>query len=121
MRITLVGIERDGFVKLAADGTVTAADFSADGKNPIENVLGPAWPTFRVILDLGPVNYVDSSAIGWLIGTQKTFREKGGAFAVYHIQPAVRQVFDLLKVGRVVPLCENEQSARESLSGGATK
>ncbi len=120
MKITLVGIERDGFVKLTADGTITAADFSADGKNPIEGILGPAWASFRVILDLGPVNYVDSSAIGWLIGTQKTFREKAGAFAVYSIQPAVRQVFDLLKVGRVVPLCDNEQSARDAL-GGETK
>lgn len=84
----------------------------------MEGVLGPAWSTFRVILDFSPVSYVDSSAIGWLIGTQKTFREKGGAFAVYGIQPAVRQIFDLLKVGRVVPLCENENAAREALGGG---
>jgi len=70
-----------------------------------------------VLLDLGQVSYIDSSAIGWLIGTQKSFRDKGGSFAVFHLQPAVRQVLDLLKVGRVVPLCENEQTARTAVGG----
>jgi anti-anti-sigma factor len=115
MKLSLNGIEPSGVVKLTADGTVTAADFAADGKNPIETVLGPAWSTFRVLLDLHTVGYIDSSAIGWLIGTQKAFREKGGSFAVYHVQPAVRQVLDLLKVGRVVPICESEQAARTAI------
>jgi len=118
MKITLAGIERDGFVKLTADGTITVADFSADGKNPLESALGPSFATFKVLLNISAVNYIDSSAIGWLIGSQKTFREQGGGFAVYHIQPAVRQVLDLLKVGRVVPLCNDEISARDTLGGG---
>lgn len=115
MKISLNGIEPSGIVKLAMEGAVTAADFSVDGKNPIEAVLGPAWTTFRVLLDMANVSYIDSSAIGWLIGTQKSFRDKGGSFAVYHVQPAVKQVLDLLKVGRVVPLCENEQTARTAV------
>jgi len=119
MKLTLAGIERDGFVKLSVDGPITAGDFSADGKNPIESTLGPTWYTFRVLLDLKAVNYIDSSAIGWLIGSQKIFREHQGGFAVYHIQPAVKQVLDLLKVGRVVPLCDNEAAARTALGAGA--
>lgn len=115
MKISLNGIEPTGIVKLALEGTVTSADFGADGKNPIESVLGPAWNSFRVLLDMATVSYIDSSAIGWLIGTQKSFRDKGGSFAVYHVQPAVKQVLDLLKVGRVVPLCENEQTARTAV------
>ena len=117
MKLSLAGIERDGFVKLVGDGTVTTADFGADGKNPIEAVLGPSWNTFRVLLDFATVSYIDSSAIGWLIGSQKSFREKGGAFAVYNVQPSVRQVLDLIKVGCVVPLCDNETSAREVIGG----
>ena len=115
MKISLNGIEPSGVVKLTADGTVTAGDFDASGKNPIETVLGPAWATFRVLLDLGHVSYIDSSAVGWLIGTSKAFREKGGSFAIYQLQPTVKQVLDLLKVGRVVPLCENEQTARTAV------
>ncbi|MGC4034090.1 MAG: STAS domain-containing protein [Tepidisphaeraceae bacterium] len=117
MKLTLNGIEPTGIVKLLAHGPVTATELPADGKNPIEALLGPQWTTFRVLLDLAQVPYIDSSAIGWLIGTQKAFRDKGGSFAVYHIQPAVKQVLDLLKVGRVVPLCENEQTARTAVGG----
>jgi anti-anti-sigma factor len=118
MKISLAGIEREGFVKLTADGPITATDFSADGKNPIEGLLGPAWAGFRVILDLGHVSYIDSSAIGWLIGTQKAFRDGGGSLAIYKIQPSVRQVLDLLKVGKIVPLCDTEQGARDAITAG---
>lgn len=119
MKLSLVSIERDGYVKLAAGGNITASDFSADGKNPIEGVLGPKWPSFRVILDVSEVAYIDSSAIGWLIASQKTFREQGGGFAVYDVQPSVKQVLDLLKVGKVVPLCNTEESARQIVNGSA--
>ncbi len=119
MKLALGGIERDGFVKLVVDGTVTSADFSPDGKNPLEGVLGPTWNTFRVVMDMAQVVYADSSAIGWLISSQKSFKDAGGAIAVYHLQPAVKQVFDLLKVGKVVPLCENELAARAAI--GASK
>ncbi|HEY0007898.1 MAG TPA: STAS domain-containing protein [Tepidisphaeraceae bacterium] len=115
MKIALAGIEKTGLVKLMADGTITASDFAADGKNPIEGILGPSWKTFTVLMDFAAVSYIDSSAIGWLIGTQKMFREGGGGLAVYHLQPAVKQVLDLLKVGRLVPLCENEEAARAAI------
>ena len=117
MKLLLNGIEPSGVVKLTADGTVTAQDFDASGKNPIESVLGPTWTSFRVLMDMASVSYIDSSAIGWLIGTQKAFREKGGSFAVYHVQPAVMQVLNLLKVGRVVPICDNEPAARTAVGG----
>lgn len=119
MKISLGGIERDGFIKLVVEGAITALDFSADGKNPLEGILGPAWATFRLVLDVGGVPYVDSSAVGWLIGTQKACRDAGGGIAIYRLQPAVKQVFDLLKVGKVVPTCDNELAAREAIGGKA--
>jgi anti-anti-sigma factor len=115
MKIALAGFEKTGVVKLTAEGTFTAADLPADGKNPLEGVLGPNWKTFNVLMDFGAVSYIDSSAIGWLLGTQKTFREGGGNFAIYRIQPAVKQVLDLLKVGRVVHLCDTEDAARAAI------
>ena len=47
MKIVLAGIEREGIVKLTIDGTITSVDFSADGKNPLEGVVGPAWAGWR--------------------------------------------------------------------------
>jgi len=116
MKISMVSIERDGIVKLAVEGNATASDFlGIAGKNPIEPVLGPNWANFRVLIDMSRVPYIDSSAIGWFINSQKSFKTAGGALALYGVQPSVRQVLELLRVGRIVPFTDTEQAARAAL------
>lgn len=117
MKLQLVSIERDGLVKISTQGNITSTDIDAAGPNPLEKILGKNWPQMRVLLDMNETQYIDSSAIGWLIGSGKHLREGGGAFVVYGVQPAVRQVLDLLKVGRVVPLVEDEQTAKQVAAG----
>lgn len=118
MKLQLVSIERDGVVKIATEGNITSADIDAAGPNPMEKILGRNWFQSRVLLDMSDSQYIDSSAIGWLIGSSKQLRDGGGTLVVYGIQPAVRQVLDLLKVGRVVPLVEDESAAKQVASGG---
>ena len=40
MKLTLVSIEKDGLIRVASDGSITSEDFKAEGKNPLEDVLG---------------------------------------------------------------------------------
>ncbi|MGF1635096.1 MAG: STAS domain-containing protein [Phycisphaerae bacterium] len=115
MKMRLVSIEREGAVKLSCDGSITGADIDAGGINPIQDVLGDTWTHSRIMLDMDGVSYVDSSAIGWLISTQKAVKDAGGKLVVYAVQPAVRQVLDLLKVGRVVSIVDSETEARDLL------
>lgn len=119
MKLQLVSIERDGTVKVASQGNVTSADIDATGPNPMEQILGKNWSQSRVLLDMTNTQYIDSSAIGWLIGSSKQLKDGGGALVVYGVQPAVRQVLDLLKVGRVVPLVEDEDAAKQVVAAGA--
>ena len=118
MKLQLVSIERDGMVKVATQGNVTSADIDATGPNPMEQILGKNWYQSRVLLDMTSSQYIDSSAIGWLIGSSKQLKDGGGVLVVYGVQPAVRQVLDLLKVGRVVPIVEDEHAAKQ-VAGGA--
>lgn len=113
MKLQLVSIEKNGMVKIATQGNITSADIDATGPNPLEQILGRNWYQSRVLLDMSDTQYIDSSAIGWLIGTSKQLKDGGGALVVYGVQPAVRQVLDLLKVGRVIPLVEDEEAARQ--------
>ena len=92
MKLALVSIEKDGVIRVATDGNITAGDFSPEGKNPLEGLLGLTWNTTRVMLDMGQTAYIDSSAIGWLIGTSRAFRDAGGSFVIHSVQPAVRQL-----------------------------
>jgi hypothetical protein len=56
MKLSLVSIEKDGVVRVASDGNITCEDFRvADGKNPVEGVLGQTWSNNRVLLNLESV------------------------------------------------------------------
>ena len=117
MKLQLVSIEKEGMVKIATQGNITSADIDAAGPNPMEPILGRNWHQSRVLLDMSETQYIDSSAIGWLIGSSKQLKDGGGTLVVYGVQPAVRQVLDLLKVGRVVPLVEDETAAKQVAAG----
>lgn len=117
MKLSLLSIDKGGFVSVGAEGTITAADFHVDQKNPFEVVLGPAWPTHRVIFDMKQVNFMDSSAIGWLIDSNKSFHGGGGRLVIHSIQPKVKQVIDLLRLNKAFAIADNDATARTLMNG----
>jgi len=119
MKLTLLSIEKDGTIRVATDGNITTSDFGAGGKDPLEALLGATWFTTKVLMNMEKTDYIDSSAIGWLIGCHKKFKDGGGALIVHSVQPSVKQILDVLKIGRVVPLVKDEAEARAMAIGGA--
>lgn len=120
-KLAMVAIEKGGLIVVAAEGSITATDVDPSRKNPFETLLGGTWFTNRVLLDMSRAGYIDSSAIGWLLSSHKTFSENGGGLAIHGLQPAVRQLLDVLKLGRVLTLATDEATARQQLqsNGGA--
>ena len=112
-KLNLIAIEKEGCVRVAATGDLTAADFHPLGKNPLEAVLGDRWAEGRVLLDLRLTRFIDSAAIGWLISAQRDFRRKGGVLVVHSIEPRVRRMLEMLKVEKVVTLLGDEDAARK--------
>jgi anti-anti-sigma factor len=118
VNISLVQVEKEGLVRLSSAGSITAANFDPSGRNPLERILGQNWSTFRVLLDMKQTTYIDSSAIGWLIGTHKTFKNAGGLLVIHDVPQNIRQIIDLLHVGSVISIADNVQAARELAVGG---
>jgi anti-anti-sigma factor len=116
----MVSIEKGGLIRVAAEGAVTSDDFEDPNDNPLIKLLGQTWANNHLLLDLSQVTYIDSSAIGWLIGSSRAFKSGGGKFVVHSIQPAVRQILDMLRIGQVVPLASDEAAARALLNGAPT-
>ena len=114
-KLSLVSIDKDA-IRVAAEGPITYESVIAE-KNPLANLLGETWSSNRVLLSLDKTHFIDSSAIGWLISTHKEFKASNGKFVVHSIRPPVRQVLDLLKVGKVVCFADNEQAARAMANG----
>jgi anti-anti-sigma factor len=108
--------EEGGVAHLAAEGDVTAVDLHQNALSPFAQVLGQAWNSRRVLVNMEQVSYLDSCGIGWLISTQKAFRAGGGYLAMHSLQPQVKQLLGLLKLDRVVPMSENAAGGREALA-----
>ena len=115
--LSLVSIDKDGCIRVASTGNLTSANISFGSKNPLESVLGANWSSNRVVIDLAKTDFMDSTAIAWLIATTKQFRSSGGSIAIHSVAPRARQMLDILKIGKVIPLVANEAAARQFLTG----
>lgn len=113
MAFSLISIDKDGLVRIGAAGNITWREVQGDGKNPLAGLLGANWAQMRILLDMGQANYIDSATVGWLIETQKQIKTADGRLVLYSVQPVVQQVFDLLRVGRVIAMAPDEAAARE--------
>lgn len=114
-KLNLVSIDPDGAVRVASAGDFAAGDFSPHAMNAFEVILGKTWAKQWVLLDLSRTHFVDSAAIGWLLTSQRRFREGGGGLAIHSAPPRVRQMFELLRLEVMLPLLPDEQAAREHL------
>jgi anti-anti-sigma factor len=118
--LALVSIEKDGCIRVASTGDITASAVNLGSRNPLETILGAGWSGNRVILDLSKTDFMDSTAIAWLISTTKQFRSAGGAIAIHSVVPRARQMLDILKIGKIIPIVSNEPAARLLLNGTAS-
>jgi stage II sporulation protein AA (anti-sigma F factor antagonist) len=118
MKLNVVSIEKE-LVRIQAEGEISSHDFTADGRNPIEAVLGSRWATHQVLLDMRAVPFLDSSAVGWLMTTRRELERGGGLIVLHSIQPRVRQILDLLRVGKALPLVDGEPAALAVIAAAA--
>jgi anti-anti-sigma factor len=117
MKLSLVSIEKAGYVRLAAEGDITSRDFlDSGGKNPLETILGANWASNNLMVSLEHTAFIDSSAIGWLIDAQRKSKAAGGKLVLHSAPPRVRDVFELLKMRVVLNLKDDETSAREFIT-----
>ena len=106
-KMAIISREPSGGILAAGYGEATARDFPSTAHVHFDALIGADWARHTVILDMDAVSYVDSSAIGWLIQSQKQFRDAGGMLVLHSVQPHVRDVLKLLKIQRVVPIARD--------------
>jgi anti-sigma B factor antagonist len=81
---------------------VTAARLDALAVREFKAGIEAAWSPAvrRVVIDLSPVSFVDSSGVGALLSVFKKL-EAPASVKLLHLQPPVQSVIELLRLHRV--------------------
>jgi anti-sigma B factor antagonist len=72
-----------------------------------------------IVVDLSDAGFIDSTAIGVLVGALKRLREAGGALAVVCGNDNVRGIFEIVGLENVIPLHASRENALAALAQAA--
>ncbi len=118
MKLTLKSEEGDlALVQIAGELSQKRLAHEA---NPLDELLGEECYGRKVLFDLRRVTAIDSSGVGWLLSTQKSFRMQGGKMVLHSLSPFARDVLKILNMQLVFQIAENETSARQLVQEPST-
>jgi anti-anti-sigma factor len=70
----------------------------------------------RVLIDLGPIDYLSSLGIGALVGLKKRVEAYGGQLVLVGVQIYVREILQGMGLLAILPIADDAQSALALLS-----
>lgn len=82
----------DGVPVLVASGEIDVYT-SPELRRELHGVVATGAPS--IVVDLGGVDFIDSSGLGVLVGALKRMRERDGAVVLRAMTPSTRKVFDI--------------------------
>jgi anti-anti-sigma factor len=103
----MTGFSIDESPRPGGVGLALAGDLDMSATFRLEPALDRLLSSHRVgevVLDLGGVDFVDSSGLGLLLTTYERSRQAGTAMAIVGPSPEVERVFRLAGVDDVLPL-----------------
>jgi anti-sigma B factor antagonist len=72
----------------------------------------------HLVLDLGDVDFLDSTGLGVIVGVLKRARTLGGDLRLVCPTPAIRKVFEITALDRTMPLADTVDEALAGVAGG---
>jgi anti-sigma B factor antagonist len=73
----------------------------------------------KIVLNLGEVQYIDSSGLGELVKTHTTVRNQGGQLRLANLNKRVNDLLQMTRLSAVFDIERDEASAIRSLGGRA--
>jgi anti-sigma B factor antagonist len=104
-------------VEQAAEGTFVVAPsgeldaFTAPELKTELVRLVESTQTRVLVVDLSAIAFLDSTALGVLLGTLKRLRERGGQLRLVRPRPDVLRIFEVTALDRVLPLYASRDEA----------
>jgi anti-anti-sigma factor len=83
---------------------------SPDLRGALLDVMSQASPK-KMILNLGQVPYMDSSAIAVFVESLQKLRKVGGKLYLTHLQPRVKGLLEIARLDSIFVICADEKEA----------
>jgi anti-sigma B factor antagonist len=100
--------ERDGWTVLSVSGEIDMAT-APSLRERLHALL--ADDKSRLVVDLDDVGFLDSTALGVLVGVLKRARSEGGEVRIASTQPRVRKVFEITRLDSAFDLFDDVDGA----------
>jgi anti-anti-sigma factor len=72
-------------------------------------------PTEALVLDLSHVTFIDSSGIAVIIGHLRSAARRSKAFCIGGMSDAVKEIFEIIHLGKAMPVFATREAALEAL------
>jgi anti-sigma B factor antagonist len=104
----------DGDVQIMSIGGQLDAFTVSDLKNELKKLTDAN--RIKIILNLGKVDYANSTAIGAIVATAQQLRKRKGDVKLCAMTDEIRKVFDLVGASKILEIFKTEQEAQKSFS-----
>jgi anti-sigma B factor antagonist len=99
----------DGVTVLDLSGRITLGEGSVQLREAVRDVIGKG--SKRILVNLGNVNYVDSSGLGELVSAFTTAKNQGADMKLLNLTKKIHDLLQLTKLYTVFEFFDDEASA----------
>ena len=104
----------DGVTILDLSGRITLGEGSVTLRDAVQDVL--AKGDKKILLNLGNVDYIDSSGIGELVSAFTSVKNAGGELKLLQLTKKVKDLLQITKLYTVFDVSDDEAAAIASFS-----
>ena len=104
----------DGVTIVDCSGRITLGEGSVILRDSVRELLGKG--NKKILLNLGDVNYIDSSGIGELVSAYTTVKNQGGELKLLNLTKKVHDLLQITKLYTVFDVKADEAAAVKSFS-----
>jgi anti-sigma B factor antagonist len=102
----------EGSTILEVSGRITLGEGGVTLRDAIQETLNTG--TKRLILNMGGVNYMDSSGVGELTAAHTSARNKGCELKLLHLTKRIDDLMQITKLSTIFDIYSEEQEALSS-------
>jgi anti-sigma B factor antagonist len=99
----------DGVTIVDCSGRITLGEGSVVLRDSVKDLLTKGQK--KILLNLGDVNYIDSSGIGELVSAYTTVKNQGGELKLLNLTKKVHDLLQITKLYTVFDVRDDETSA----------